>query len=81
MGDFVRLIATHLSRTTAHQRTGDVEAALRKIQGHRRGAGLPPLDTGASGWTEEDVIFEAERLKREGLVSNPEHVLKRRLMR
>lgn len=82
IADMTRIVAEHLSRTTYGSRVRDVEDALRTIQKHRRLTGLQPLDAHAAGWTEEDVVLEAERLKREGRVRNPElEQLKRRLMR
>lgn len=70
-------IAEHLTRDTAHARIADVEAALREIQAHRRRLGMPILDVHAAGWTEQDVILEAERIR---TLPNPMADLKHRLI-
>lgn len=38
--------------------------ALDELNAHRRALLMPPLDPAAAGWTPEDVILEAERLRR-----------------
>lgn len=50
--------------TSAAAPSGQVARALAEIQAHRRGMGLRPLDPAASGWTEQDVLDEAERIRR-----------------
>lgn len=70
-------IAEALTQPHYHARVSEVEAALRGIQAHRRLLGMSPLDTQAAGWTEEDVIMEADRIQR---LSNPLEDLKHRLM-
>jgi hypothetical protein len=70
-------IAQQLSRDTSQSRIADVERALAQIQAHRRALGMRPLDVHATGWTEEDVLLEAQRL---GRLSNPMQDLKHRLI-
>lgn len=81
IGDFLSVvpgrIAEYFSRSTAHARVADVETAMREIQAHRRALGMPPLDAHAAGWTEDDVLLEADRLRR---LSNPMQDLKHRLI-
>jgi len=56
-----------------------VQAALEAINRHRRKLGQRPLDPTAAGWTSEDILLEAQRIRR----LNPSRVaaLKRKLMR
>lgn len=51
--------------------------ALEEINRHRAAIGMPPLDIRASGWTDQDVLDEAERLRR---LPNPLEDLKHRLI-
>lgn len=74
-------IAEHVTAKTRHTRIAGVEKALREIQTHRRAIGMPPLDPQAAGWTEEDVIHEAERIRRLNPRATNVGKLKRRLMR
>ena len=71
------MIASILTSDTAQSRCADVEAALREIQVHRRLLGMRPLDTASAGWTEQDVIDEADRISR---LQNPLQDLKHMLM-
>lgn len=54
-------VATLPSRT-------DVATALDAINLHRRRLGMGALDPAAAGWTDQDVLLEAERITR---LSNP----------
>lgn len=42
----------------------DLARAVERVTQHRRGLGLPPIDFQASGWTEDDILAEAERIRR-----------------
>lgn len=57
----------------------EVAQALAVINRHRRSFGQRPLDPAAAGWTDEDVLLEAERIAR---LSNPKRArqLRRRLL-
>lgn len=46
----------------------EVVEALDAINRHRRALGMTPLDPGAAGWSDEDVVLEADRVAR---LSNP----------
>jgi len=70
-------IAQSLTRETWPARAADVEESLRQIQAHRRALGMRPLDAHAAGWTEEDVLDEAERIR---ILPNPLQDLKHRLI-
>lgn len=74
-------IAEHVTAPTRHGRIADVERALREIQAHRRVIGMRPLDPHAAGWSEEDVILEAERIRSLNPRTPNVAKLKRRLMR
>lgn len=58
---------------------GDVIGALGAINRHRRRAGQPDLDPKAAGWSDDDVLVEAERIA--ALNPGDYEKLKRRLMR
>lgn len=42
---------------------GEVERALEEINAQRRELALPPLDPEGAGWTEQDVLEEAARIR------------------
>lgn len=42
----------------------DVADALAEVQAHRRSLGQTPLDPRGAGWTEQDVLDEAGRIRR-----------------
>lgn len=44
----------------------DVTDELAQINAHRRSLGMAPLDPASAGWSDEDVVIEARRLR-----SNP----------
>lgn len=54
-----------------------VAAALAKINRYRNRTGQRPLDPITSGWTDEDVILEAQRL---GSRANPIQAVKERML-
>lgn len=56
---------------------GDVREALAAINRHRRQLGMAQLDPAAAGWTDDDVLLEAERVAR---LSNPVLDLMRRVL-
>lgn len=41
-----------------------VKRALHAIDVHRAKIGMSPLDPGRAGWSDEDVVLEADRIKR-----------------
>jgi hypothetical protein len=51
--------------------------ALEMINRHRADIGMGPLDVRAAGWTEQDVVDEAQRIAR---LTNPLEDLKHRLI-
>jgi hypothetical protein len=55
----------------------DVSASLSQINRHRALIGMRPLDPVSAGWTQQDVLLEAQRISR---LSNPLLDLKRRLL-
>lgn len=44
--------------------SGDVASALARINTHRRSLAMSPLDPASVGWTDQDVLDEAERIVR-----------------
>lgn len=69
------------SARLAAARTGAPAAvvrALHTINTHRRALGMTPLDPRAAGWSDEDVVIEADRVAR---LPNPLLNLKRRVLR
>lgn len=56
----------------------DVQDALEVINRHRRRIGQPQLDPTAAGWEPDDILAEAETIRRLHPRSNP---LKQRLLR
>lgn len=42
----------------------ELAAALQAINAHRRALGMSPLDPQSSGWTDEDLLIEGERIAR-----------------
>lgn len=58
-------------------RVPGAQGALLRIQEHRRHLGMQPLDVRAAGWTDQDVLDEADRIER---LPNPLQDLKHRLI-
>lgn len=52
------------ARVNVLGRRPDYGQALDAIARHRRQIGVAPLDPVAAGWSEQDVIDEAERIRR-----------------
>lgn len=48
----------------AEARSREVQDALGEINRHRSRMGLSPLDPAAAGWTDQDVLDEAARIRR-----------------
>ena len=65
------------SISTSASREPLVLDALAAINRHRAAMGMGPLDVQAAGWTEQDVLDEAERIAR---LPNPLEDLKHRLI-
>lgn len=64
---------------TPAESANEVQQALERINEHRRQIGQRPLDPAAAGWSDEDVLLEAERIVR---LPNPRRarLLRRRLL-
>lgn len=71
------MITEQLTSQAAPARVTEAEGALKTIQAHRRTLGMGPLDVHGAGWTEEDVLDEAQRIAR---LPNPLKDLKHRLI-
>lgn len=60
----VRHAAEVVRPGTRRQASSGVTRALDVINRHRRGLGMSLLDPAAAGWSEQDVLLEAERVAR-----------------
>lgn len=55
--------------------------ALVVLDRHRRALGMGPLDRRRAGWSDQEILDEVGRLRREGILrENPLSQLRRRLM-
>lgn len=59
-----RAIEAHRRGGSAAGRAPDVTRALAAIQRHRTRLGMGPLDPKLAGWSDEDILREAERIAR-----------------
>jgi hypothetical protein len=71
------MIVEQLTQGPADAYAADVEEALEAIQAHRRTLGMRPLDVRSAGWSNLDVLDEAQRIAR---LPNPLEDLKHRLI-
>lgn len=58
--------------------SGNIAAALAKINRHRALIGERPLDQAAAGWTDEDVLLEARRIESNPRRRNPSDSVRER---
>lgn len=55
--------------------TRDVSRELAEINAHRRSLGMRPLDPASAGWSDDDVVTEAQRLRRNPFVCDARDAL------
>lgn len=61
--DFPEIILVALDPATQPGLSSSGQKALTKINRHRAQLGMRPLDPAIAGWTEEDLVIEAQRLE------------------